>query len=482
MVKNTKIDYSIIVILFIALLYFLLPTSNSSLDSYGYACSVRDGIYLFKPHHLLYNVLPYIFTNFFNINNTLAFMCGMNTFFAILCLFIIRLILLHYTDTKNTALSVFFLASCFGFIRFATDGEAYIVPLFFALYASYLTLRKKHLFLISLVAAIACLFHQMFVFWWIGLYLFMFIEYTDKRLYHFLMYFSAALIVPIVYFLVFYLTEHGANNIVEYVFHDYIKYDSVNVSFKKTTLLFIPVNFIRTFVQVHGYFAPLLKQYIWILVFSIVAVVFFLMTAFKLKKCILKTVSRSSFDSRYAFSHLIIFLLHLLFACISDGNAEFMYMLPFLLIIWLTIKYTINKTFLLYFSLGLFTWNVSLGIIPSHFIQLNSDKIFADYIATNPTEIYLVNDYPTITNLLEYYYPEKEVKIDKIAAIDTLIIDNNSILTDAVGNDRFISRGNIINGYDKQLESKYKLEVIDRLKYDLGELQIVRLSRFFSKL
>ena len=477
MTENKKVDYSILIVCFMGLLYFLLPTANSTLDSYSYAYSIREGIYLFRYHHLLYNVFPHIFTSFFNINNTLSFVCGMNALFAMLCLFITRLILLHYIDIKKTALYMFFLGSCFGFIRFATDGEAYILPLFIALCASYLALKKKDIFLISLVAAIACLFHQMFVFWWIGLYLFIFMEYKDKRVNYFLKYATAALIVPIVYVLVFYLTEHDTSNVIEYVFHDYIKNDSVNISFKKTTLLFIPANFIRTFVQVHGYFIPLLKQYLWLVIFSIAAILCFLLALLKIKNSILKISTLSTFDSRYALSHLITFLLHFIFACISDGNAEFMYMLPFLLIIWLIIKYNVNERLLLYFSLGLFTWNFMLGIVPSHFLQLNSNKALVDYMATNPTETYLVNDYNTTINLLEYHYPEKRIEVHKIELIDSLITNNNSFLTDAIGNDKFMSRANIIKGFNDSLELKYKSEIIESLKYDLGELKIVRLSK-----
>ena len=473
--KYKNLDYTVFVVLFIGFIFLFFPTSNSTLDSFHYANCVRDAN-LFKPHHLLYNAFPYIFTNLFNINDTLAFLCTMNAVFATFCLFITRSVLLHYKDIKETALFVLLLGSCFGFIRFSIDGETYILPLFFSLCASYSALKKKSVFLISFFAATACLFHQMFILWWFGLYLFIFLEYRDKRFNNFLIYFSTALIIPIAYFLVFYLTEHDANNIIEYVLHDYIKYEGVEVSFKSTNLFFIPINLIRTFIQVHGYFIPLFQQYTLLFILGAVSVVFFILALFKVKNSVSKKFSISSFDSNYAFAHLVIFFLHLLFACISDGNAEFMYMLPFLFTIWLAVKYNVNKKLTAYFSIGLFTWNFCFGIIPFHFIQLSPDKIFVDYIAAHPTETYFVKDRNLTSSLLEYYYPEKEIEIHSIKKIDTLTVSNKSVLTDVIWNDRFASRANIITGYNKSLETEYKLEVVDVLKYDLGELKIVRMS------
>ena len=64
-------------------------------------------------------------------------------------------------------------------MRYVTEGETYIIPLFFSLMASYGASRKQSAFGCSMLAALACLFHQIHVFWWMGLALFFWKE-TEK--------------------------------------------------------------------------------------------------------------------------------------------------------------------------------------------------------------------------------------------------------------------------------------------------------------
>ena len=60
-------------------------------------------------------------------------------------------------------------------LRYATENEAYIVPLFFALLASLNWVRflkeKNDRFALyaGLFASLAVLFHQTYIFWWAGL-------------------------------------------------------------------------------------------------------------------------------------------------------------------------------------------------------------------------------------------------------------------------------------------------------------------------
>ncbi len=69
--------------------------------------------------------------------------------------------------------------SCFGVLRFATENETYIQPLLLALLASVAWAQslqteknaRRWLLLAGLLAALACLVHQLMVWWWLGLLL-----------------------------------------------------------------------------------------------------------------------------------------------------------------------------------------------------------------------------------------------------------------------------------------------------------------------
>ncbi|MEJ7658680.1 MAG: hypothetical protein WKG07_03170 [Hymenobacter sp.] len=71
------------------------------------------------------------------------------------------------------------LGGCFGMLRFATENETYMQPLLLALLASLAWARAlrteknsgRWLLLAGLLAAGACLVHQLMVWWWLGLLL-----------------------------------------------------------------------------------------------------------------------------------------------------------------------------------------------------------------------------------------------------------------------------------------------------------------------
>ena len=468
---SKRIDISFWVVTGLTLLYVLLPSSNNTLDSVAYSLDIRSGNHLFYPHHLLFNAFGFVLSKLFSINNTLLFICLVNSIFAGGCLFIMRRLLLSFTDNKTCAVILLFLGSCYGFMRFATDAETYIIPLFFALWGSKVIFYEEKIIPTSLLLSISCLFHQLFVFWWIGLWVYIWWNLENNRLKNSIKYISVAFIVPVVYFIVFRFTEHDCSNLLEFVFHDYIKFSSVSVSFNSTIFLLTPVSFIRTFVQVHGYILPLLQKYILLLIPVAIACICFFIGLYKLKGSISKK-SPTQQVNKYAFSHLIIFAVQFLFAAISDGNAEFMLMLPFALAIYFFGKFTIKLSPVLFFSIGIFLWNLSLALIPIHYIQTGIDESMVEYINKHPDRIYFLPENNRTGLLLEYYSPDKEYKIYNFKVeLDSLIQTGNTIYTNAVNNTFFMSRGSILSNNAK-LFSNYNINKIDSINYSLGTMYI----------
>src|SRR6185369_4699649 len=97
---------------------------------------------LLNSNHLLYNYFgTYWFYLLKSVNPNIEAIVAlnlMNAFAATVCLFLLYACLLKLKNEKGTAfwLSLFCGVS-FGFMRYATDAETYILPLMFSLTATY---------------------------------------------------------------------------------------------------------------------------------------------------------------------------------------------------------------------------------------------------------------------------------------------------------------------------------------------------------
>lgn len=474
--KRLSIPKDVAFILFLGLLYILLPSTNNSLDSLAYAEEMRSGSYLFRPHHLLYNAFGYVLAHLLNIKDTLLLMCPVNSMFAVACLFLMRSMLRTFIDERHCAVLLVLVGSCFGFIRFATDNEAYIIPLFFSLWASCIALKKKNTFLISLLGAIACLFHQVYFFWWLGL-LFLILLPSEKTWVRKLtQYFLGALIVPITYLLVFHLTRHDSSDLLTFVFHDYFQTANVKAELKPIALLLTPISFIRSFLQVHGYFVPLIQKYPVIAIAALISLFCFILSIIKMRGAVLRR-STDVFSKRFASIHLLIFLMQFIFAGVSDGNAEFMVMLPFAFTLFFFIRYKLRLCVSFYIAAGLLIWNLFLGLIPSHFMKLDADFPMSRFIAEHPSNVYFLKDRIRIDNILNYYYPDQHFIIGSLSkgasTLDSLMSRNHMVITDIVNNPVPFSRASMVHKEeDQNLFRKYLLEKRDSIVYDLGILHI----------
>ncbi len=326
-------------------------------------------------------------------------------------------------------------------------------------------------------------FHQIHFFWWLGLLVFCFFKPEANITKVFFLYFLGALIVPITYLFVFSLTDNGCFNIIEYIFYDYFNKQDVEFMVKTIALYMTPISFIRTFLQVHGYIYALIVKYPVFVISIITSCFCFVMAILNLRKSVRKNETNKLTIS-YANAHLLIFALQLIFAFISDGNAEFMVMLPFALSIFIFAKYKIKTKVISYLAIGVFIWNVSFGLIPYRFLVINSDIPMANYMAKNPNEFYYLRDRVKTLNILRYYYPNttynmaasaypKEVKI-----FEEWVESGKTVLTDVIKTTLPMSRGKILSNTDfDYLKNKYTLSETDRIEYDLGVLYITKISR-----
>ena len=470
--SNVSVDLSILIPFLLGMLYILFPSNNNSNDAYAYAGSIKAGD-LFSYHHLLFNAFGYLWVKLIDIQNVLNLVCIINALFAVGCLYCLRSILLYRLNKNSVGYILLLVGASYGFMRFSTDGETYIIPLFFSLLASYSLLYYRSPFVVSLLAAIACLFHQIHFFWWLGLGLyFLNSNVCRNRKKSIIYYMLGASIVPLVYWIAFSLNPADCDNIIQYIFHDYIFIKGIGFSLKHALTL-TPISFIRTFIQIHGYMYPLLVKHPWIIIGILLSLACFISTIKRCNGVITQSIQASSEIMYFTKCHLYILILQFVFAFYSNGNAEFMVMLPFVLSICILFRYDIDYKFVRNAGLGLLFWNMTVGILPYHLIDINPHKVLVEYICKHPQNVYYLTDLNQIKNMTYYYRPDLDLKLHgNNVNLEHVITNEQPIYTDLFYNHIFLSRGKMVENKDESEKLIEYSTPSDTLNYDLGEWYI----------
>lgn len=476
---------------FFLLLYVLFPTNNSTIDGWGYAEEIKYGYNLFRPHHLLYNALGYLLVKGMqSVGFYPDVLCSLK-FLNALTAFGILLLLRKILCKMNVPLIyqnlwVFFVGSSFGFWRFATENEVYLIPILLSLAASFYfwlfmhKQKRSQLVFSSLFASLACLFHQLHIFWWLALLFGLFFKPKKKR--SIAIYLSISLIVPLSYSVVLLFYEQESVTIVNmmtFVLREYYS-GSAEATVEFKNFLLTPISLFRTFFQVHGNIVLLLKSAQWLYFFVVTSFVLVIVSFFQLKKI---QYSNNATNYTWVKIHLIAFVLHLLFAFFSHGNAEFMVVLIVLVPIIISQIFIVPVRFMASLSLSMFLWNFSLAIFPNYRIDYNNDGALVSFIKEQPSAIYILSDRNTIAN--RYLY-ENGVSItprlyslplnkESCAHLTSLQNEEVPIYTDVLTRKRPMSRsallensGNneliLIESAVKTIDSFYGGFNIDRIK------------------
>jgi hypothetical protein len=492
---NSKSFLIVIPFVFIFLLYLFFPTNNSSLDAFAYAGDVKYSQNLFTPHHLLYNPLIWLLYNsleYLKINVEVLFLGKLvNAFFQLFNLIIFYKILSIYKiDNIKVILYVLILGFSFGLWRYGTENEMYIVPISFSLLSSYfylksiINLKNKYIFFSGLFGAVACLFHQIHFFWWLGILIGVFLQF--RKIKEVIIYILPAIIVPLVYALVLVFYEHrelNFTNFIHFVFYDFYNGNVTN-NFSLKVIFFQIINSVRVFFQIHPSIYLILKnKYIFIIPFIISVFLSFV---------IVKQIVRSKLvkmnNGLVVFSkiHLGIFFANYLFAFYSFGNVEFMILLPFLLLIIIANSYSISNTLLVKIAGLFFVWNFFFGILPNNILSLQNERSFVDYIEKNSQNIFIVSNgkiksqYFYRTGVDDYKNIIVFDKINKVL-LDSILKENDFIYTDFINKPVVFDRARFVNNksihyFNKIIETN-KIEPVFEYRDFYGNSIINKISK-----
>jgi hypothetical protein len=402
---------------FFFLLYIIWPTNNSTVDGWAYAEEIKYGYNLFRPHHLLYNAIGYGLIQVLNFLNfhpeVLPFLKVLNALFAFFILVIMGLILAELrVPVANRNSWLFFVGSSFGFWRFATENEAYLLPILLSLTASFYFLlfllekKRKHLLFTALFASLTCLAHQLHVFWWLALLAGLLASPIQKR--WVISYLAVSLIIPLSYLSVLYFYEKQSLtflNVMNFVLHDYNS-GSADASVDYRNFLLTPISLFRTFFQVHGNILLLLKSFPWLYGMASFAIVLAVASLYEFRKF---RWAAGAIKQPFFKLHLMAFVLHFLFAFFSHGNAEFMVVLIVIVPLLFSLGFKLSTRFLCLIASSMFIWNFSLAIFPNNHLDYNNHEEVVRFVRQHPDAAFVVRDKHAIAT--RFYY-ETGVSVD----------------------------------------------------------------------
>ena len=170
----------------------------------------------------------------------------------------------------------------------------------------------------------------------------------------------------------------------------------------------------------------------------------------------MKKLSSAQDSAQRKFSIFIFSLLicYLLFAFVSNGNAEFMLIIPFLLII-LLINYFTNLKFMLYLAYALLIWNTYFCLLPWNEKDFTTDKQLVDFIHNNRNNTYILKDKPKIENMCLYYYGEENLKLYYYADLNTIslnrILSQDSLIYTDIFSSSDFSRASLNQNFSSSL-------------------------------
>jgi hypothetical protein len=492
--SKTKIFYLSAVFFFI---YLFLPTRNSTIDAWCFAANVKQCDGLFLSHHLFYNAIGFIWVkligSIFSFD-TLKLLIALNALLAASTLYILGLTLrMLETEGKRIFIWIAFAGSSWAIMRFATENETYIIPLFFSILGSYYFLKSlkedniSNYIYSGLFAATACLFHQVMFFWWISLLIGFIFSKKVKSLFWFTL---PALTVPISYLtvLVFYYDQpFTLNALMHFVFNDYYS-GAAGISTGISSLIFTPISIIRSFFQVHGYltFLPQISRFF--IVGGILSIGLIVSGLICLKQISWKLKEIKNLP---VVVHLLALFLQLAFAFLSSGNAEFMVMIPLLLAILLPQIIHNEVRVIGFISAGMLIWNVTVGLIPLNHYILDSSKMVSEKILEGQQQkkkqLFVLFNKPRVENQIVYHTgnslrniitgTQYKNIIDIKKRIVHALENDSTVLTDCINRPSILSRETMVVSVDNaNLFGDFNTERADSIQTLTGEYYLYQIS------
>lgn len=302
--------------------------------------------------------------------------------------------------------------------------------------------------------------HQLHIWWTLAIYTGVLLdkEYTNnKKIYYSLILFTGV----ILYFVIYYFSSSNYT-FLNFILGEYKKGNAgIDVSLKALALTFI--NIFRTVFQVHGSIYHFALKHILVTIGILLLELFLIGFIIVKRKSLFKT--NGTFikkPSKKVF--LLALILHLTFAFLSSGNAEFMAMLPILFVAYFVVTFRFEATKSAFvIPLIIFIWNVYFGLIPLRFENTNKVDAQTNFTQKHQNDYFIWSNKPLVENILNYqngFY--KTYNFTKSDSVAKLLSKGENLYTDLQNEQTNFSREAILN---KNLKNK-SLEGFQLYKVD----------------
>ncbi|MEL6134784.1 MAG: hypothetical protein AAFR59_15590, partial [Bacteroidota bacterium] len=247
-------------------------------------------------------------------------------------------------------------------------------------------------------------------------------------------------------------------------------------------LILTPINFFRTFVQVHGIIFKLLLEK-WLYWLPVLAAIILGLSRIRSFSHIQK--HSSPIDPIIRNCMLWTFLAHLMLATWAAGNAEFMVMLPFLLVLYIATKWQLPSQLLYSLGLALLIWNLSFGVYPLWRYDYYQDAHMVDFVLSHPDDHYILTERNIINNRL-YYRTGKDWNERFTSAykteptlLDSLLQAGITVYSNAIDQPRLFSRAMLTGevGSSEHAFEAYHLTEVDSIRAFVGKYHIWQLKK-----
>ncbi|UOG75581.1 hypothetical protein MTX78_03070 [Hymenobacter tibetensis] len=406
-------------------LCLLLPTHNSTLDAWYYAACVRHSHELLLPHHLLHNIVGWLWVQALpNSVDTLMALKALNALAFGACLVVLRSLLRRVGGIGAPVAGwLLVVGSSFGMLRFATENETYILPLLLSLLASRSWWQaiteggSKHWLLAGTWAVGAVLLHQIHAGWWLALLAGTVAANGSRKWQKTLLYALPALLVPLAYAaaLPSWNLPFTPTAFWRFVFHD-LYAGQAGAPPSGRTLLLTAVNLVRTFGQMHGSTLALLRRWPMLSGIGLLSAGLMALAGLKLwqaqrqaarhRASALNQAAQSgngvAAKRLFGWVHAVALLLQVGCALWAEGNAEFMVMVPALLALLLVNRPAMPAA-LPWAGASLLLWNLAFGLVPAHLLQLTHAAALLTRVQQDPAAWWLLADPNLVLNQLHYH-------------------------------------------------------------------------------
>lgn len=461
-------------IIALTIIYLLFLSINPVSDAYSYAYSSLWGEDMLRPHHLLYCLWGRVVLKLFAFTaiEPITLLQISNALVAGGCLLVLRRIIKRInSEEKFIASSILFCGACFGFIRFATDNECYMVPLFFSLLAIYYVqkflIRNTYSRLLKATISLvfACLFHQLAIIVWLPVAILLLLNRNKKYILCFL---AVSLAIPLVYALSVYLISGSVSvtSTINFALTDYVNGTAQMPQLKQVLMLSI-VSLVRTFVQVHGYMFEFAKDNLAVSIVVCTLVLCFLVfgvVAFTKDKHRTLKLFHERLFVRFVWVLLIAIFA---FAAFSNGNAEFMSLIPFLIIILHAYYFSSFKPAFL-FGIAILLWNMMFALYPLGRIKMTPQEDIALLSRKYENAVFVLRNKNMVENICLYKWGKNlnvTLKHAHKYTEEQYISDKEEgkiIITDIIGGEESLNRASLTEQIGFGFENVKKRKILLR--------------------